>query len=70
MPPMIKTAMELAVLTGLRRGDLLALTRENLTDDGIELVESKTDKALIIEWSDELRDVVRRALRCSWCARA
>ena len=63
MPPMFQVAMELAVLTGLRRGDLLALTRDNLTDDGIEVVTSKTDKALIIEWSDELRAVVQRALR-------
>ena len=35
MRPMVQCAMDLAVLTGLRRGDLLALTRANLNDDGL-----------------------------------
>jgi integrase len=54
---------DLAVLTGLRRGDLLALTRSQLKDDGIHVQTSKTGKKLIIEWNDELRDVVSRAKR-------
>jgi integrase len=58
--PMIQAAMDLAVLTGLRRGDLLSLTREDLTDEGILIATSKTDKGLVIEWSDELRRVVER----------
>ena len=37
MGPMVQCAMDLAVLTGLRPGDLLRLTRANLTDDGIEI---------------------------------
>ena len=61
MSPMFQCAMDLAVLTGLRPGDLLSLTRENLTDDGIEIATSKTGKALLIEWSAELRCVVKRA---------
>jgi integrase len=32
--PMMRVAMDLAVLTGLRRGDLLTLTRHNLSDEG------------------------------------
>ena len=59
--PMMQVAMDLAVLTGLRRGDLLELTRDNLTDEGILVRTSKTGKALLIEWSDELRQVVERA---------
>jgi integrase len=58
--------MELAVLTGLRRGDLLGLKRDNLSDEGILVRPSKTrnssGKVLLIEWSDELRAVVKRAL--------
>jgi integrase len=64
--PMLQCAMELAVLTGLRRGDLLGLKRDNLSDEGILVRPSKTrnssGKVLLIEWSDELRAVVKRAL--------
>ena len=57
----VRVAMDLAVLTGMRRGDLLALTRSQLRDDGIHVTTGKTGRKLIIEWSDELRDVVARA---------
>lgn len=59
--PMVQIAMELALLTGLRRGDLLGLARDNLTDQGIAVRTSKTGKPLLIEWSPALRDVVSRA---------
>jgi integrase len=63
--PTLQVAMDLAVLTGLRRGDLLRLTRENLTDDGILITPAKTrdtsGKTLLIEWSEELRAVIDRA---------
>jgi integrase len=62
MTPMVQCAMDLAVLTGLRPGDLLGLTRANLTDDGIEIATSKTGKRLLIEWSEALRIAVKRAL--------
>jgi integrase len=59
--PMIRCAMDLAVLTGLRRGDLLSLTRDHLTPEGIRIDTAKTGAGLLIEWSDELRAVVDRA---------
>lgn len=59
--PVLQIAMDLAVLTGLRRGDLLALTRDHLTDDGILIRTGKTGKWLLITWSDELHAVVERA---------
>lgn len=62
-PPMVRVAMDLAVLTGLRRADLLALTRQDLIDEGISVRTRKTDKPLIIEWSQALRQVVTDALR-------
>jgi integrase len=61
MPVMVQCAMDLGVLTGLRPGDLLSLTRDNVTDDGIEIATSKTGKALLIEWSPALRAAVKRA---------
>jgi integrase len=62
MPTMLQCAMDLAVLTGLRPADLLALTRSNLTDEGIQVSTRKTGRDLIIAWSDEMRRVVKRAL--------
>jgi integrase len=71
--PMLQCAMDLATLTGQRQGDLLRLTREQLTGDGIafRLGKSKrrhprhgkiveTAKRVIVEWSDELHAVVTR----------
>jgi integrase len=61
----IQVAMDLAVLTGLRRGDILGLTRDNLTHEGILVKPGKTEgssgKTILILWSDELRAVVGRA---------
>jgi integrase len=59
--PMIRCAIDLAVLTGQRRGDLLTLTRDQLLDDGILFRQAKTGKAVLVEWSDELRAVVAEA---------
>ena len=60
-PPMIQVAMDLAILTGLRRADLLALTRDNLTDDGILTDTEKTDKPLLIQWTPALVAVIKQA---------
>jgi integrase len=61
----VQIVMDLAVLTGLRRADILGLTRESLCDDGILVTPSKTEgstgKTLLILWSGELRSVVERA---------
>jgi integrase len=61
--PMMCCAIDLALLTGLRRGDLLTLTRGNCKDDGIHVTTSKTGRTLIIEWSPELREVIETAKR-------
>jgi integrase len=60
---MLRCAIDLALLTGLRRGDLLRLTRSQCQEDGIHIATSKTGRALIIEWSPELREVVETAKR-------
>ena len=58
--PQLKVAMSLGLLTGLRRGDLLSLTRDNLTEDGLLIDISKTSKKLLIEYSPALLSCYRR----------
>jgi integrase len=57
----MQIAMDLALLTGQRRGDLLALTRAKLTDEGIVFNQSKTGAGVLVEWTDELRKITDRA---------
>ena len=62
-PPMLGYAMDLALLTALRQGDILALERRNMTDEGLAVATSKTGKALVFEWDDHLRLTLAAALR-------
>jgi integrase len=57
----MRIAMDLALLTGQRRGDLLTLTRAQLTDEGIVFRQSKTGAGVLVEWTDELRKIIDRA---------
>jgi integrase len=63
--------MDLAAMTGQREGDLLKLTRSQLSEEGIAFTIGKskrrhprhgrtveTAKKIIIEWSPELRAVI------------
>jgi hypothetical protein len=45
--PPLKVAMDLALLIGLRRGDILNLTRDTLTDECLLVKTGKTNKALL-----------------------
>ena len=63
--PWMSALVWVAYLTGLRRRDLLALTRFQLQDDGVLVTESKTGKRVVIEWTEELRRVVDAALAAS-----
>ena len=57
----VQVAIDLAVSTGQRRGDLLTLRRSQLTDAGIFFKQSKTQTEILIEWSEDLRSIVARA---------
>lgn len=57
----MQIAIELARLTGQRRGDLLALKRSQFTDEGIVFRQGKTEAGVLVEWTDALREVIRRA---------
>lgn len=59
--PLIRCAMDLALLTGLRRGDLLSLKLSDLKEDGICITQGKNDKPLIIAWDDDLRLAIQAA---------
>lgn len=65
----LAVAIDLAVSTGQRRGDLLSLRREQLTDEGIIFEPSKTQDStgvrVLIEWSPDLKAIVDRAKRLS-----
>jgi integrase len=56
----MRVAIDLAVCLGTRRGDLLTLKRSNLADEGIFFTQSKTERAQLIVWSDDLREIVAR----------
>jgi integrase len=65
--PMVAYAMDLSLLAALRQGDVLALERRDLTEDGIVVRPGKTEhstgKELLIEWDDTLRAVKDACLR-------
>jgi integrase len=60
---MLQAYIAIKLLTGLRRKDLLTLRRTDITDDGIRVTTSKTGRAVVFEWSDELRAAVELAKR-------
>ncbi|HYW92587.1 MAG TPA: tyrosine-type recombinase/integrase [Gammaproteobacteria bacterium] len=60
--PYIPVLMDLAILTGQRERDLLNLTRQQLTDEGILFRQSKTSKKLLVQWSPALRTAIDIAL--------
>lgn len=57
----IQAYIRVKLLTGLRRGDLLRLRVADCKDDGIHVTTNKTGKAVIYEWSNELRAAVDMA---------
>lgn len=61
--PMVRYAMDLALLTALRQGDILALERRNLTDAGVTVQTGKTGKGLLFQWSPELKATTDACLR-------
>jgi len=67
---LIATVMDFAYITALRKGDILRLKLEQITDDGIWVIQSKTGSKQLYEWSDGLRKVVDKAKalkRPKWC---
>lgn len=57
----IRAIIDLAVLTGMRKKDLLKIRLSDLRDDGIYVEQSKTGKRQLFEWTNALLEVVNRA---------
>lgn len=60
-PTWLAAAMELAYLCCARRGEVLALSRDSLLEDGIYLKRTKGSDSEITRWSPRLRDAVALA---------
>ena len=61
-PPLIQAAMELAVITGMRQGDILAIKRYDMTEEGLSIIQAKTGKKQIFESTPALRAAIDQAL--------
>jgi integrase len=59
--PRLRLAMDLALLTGQRQGDLLSLPWKNVTDEGILFRQGKTGKRLLVSLSPSLQAVLEAA---------
>lgn len=59
--PRMQIAMDLALLTGQRQGDLVRLKWSQVTPQGIEFKQGKTGKRLLVEMSPALLAVLERA---------
>lgn len=55
---LFKCLMDFAYLTALCRGDILSINLNQLTDEGIKIITSKTGAKLLIEWTPDLKQVV------------
>lgn len=60
-PARLRLVIDLAYLTGQRIGDVLAIRRSDLTDDGIRFKQAKTGTGLTVAWSPALRATVEQA---------
>lgn len=60
-PPRVQVAMDLALLTGQRQGDLLSLKWTQVTPEGILFQQGKTGKKLLVATSPALEEVLARA---------
>jgi integrase len=57
----IRVAMDLALLTGQRQGDLISLPWSNVTKEGILFRQGKTGKRLLVGMSPDLEAALARA---------
>lgn len=59
--PRVRLAMDLALLTGQRQGDLISLPFKNVSAEGILFQQGKTGKRLRVRMSATLQAVIERA---------
>jgi integrase len=59
--PKLACMIELAYITGIRKGDLLRLRLADAQDDGLHVTQGKTGKRQIFSWSPDLQRLVAAA---------
>lgn len=59
--PRLQSVMELLFLTGQRVMDVLGIKRSDIGEEGIYFRQAKTGKQLLVRWSPELREAVKKA---------
>lgn len=59
--PRMQVIMDLLYLTGQRVGDVIAIKRADINDEGIAFDQQKTGAKLLVRWTPELRDAIARA---------
>lgn len=52
--------LDLALLTGQRIGDIIALRWQDVRDDGLHITQAKTGARLVVGWSADLRRAIER----------
>ena len=57
-PEWLRLYLDLKALTGMRKGDMLKLRLDSITLEGLSIVQGKTGKRLIYEWSSELQATI------------
>jgi|ERR1700761_119274 len=60
-PFFFKNLIDFAYFSGQRQKDILSLKFSDLTDEGVKIQTSKTNKKLIIKWSPSLRECIENA---------
>lgn len=58
---LIAIVMDFAYITAMRKGDILKLRLDQITDEGIWIKQSKTGSKQLYEWTEGLINVVTRA---------
>lgn len=59
--PIVAAVMEISYCCAARVSDVLSLTRDQMTTDGLLIKQGKTGKKQIKRWSDRLRGAIERA---------
>lgn len=66
--PFLVAYVRLKLILGLRKGDMLSIKLEDISDDGLQVIPRKTakhiGKPVIYSWSQTLRHRVNHALLC------
>ena len=58
---LIAIVMDFAYITALRKGDILNLRLDQITNEGVWVKQSKTGAKQLYEWTDGLHEVITRA---------